>query len=220
MKIAIVIPAYNEAASIGEIVGAVSKFGIPIVVDDGSTDGTAEIAEAAGATIVRLEINSGYDGALERGFSEASEIGADIAITFDADGQHDPNSLPDFVSLLERRVADLVIGVRPKPARLMEAMFGYYTRIRYGVPDVLCGLKGYRMELYRNHGCFDSTNSIGTELTLATLRGGGRVMTVPVPISGRDGSPRLGRTLRANFKILRAMAIGICRDLMPLSRAN
>ena len=181
-------------------------------MDDASHDGTGEIAEAAGAVVVRLDRNCGYDAALDRGFREALKLGAEVAITFDADGQHDPESLGAFVEPLGDRSADLVIGVRPKPARLMEAVFGFYARVRYGIPDVLCGLKGYRMELYTDHGCFDSSGSIGTELTLASLRRGVRVVTVPVPIEERAGTPRFGRAVAANFKILRAMIIGIYRD--------
>ncbi len=218
MKAAIVIPAHNESPTIGHLVTAVSMFGTPIVVDDGSSDGTGEIATAAGAVVVTLDRNRGYDMALERGFHEASNLGADIAVTFDADGQHDPKSLPAFVDPLARNAADLVVGVRPESARFMEALFSCYTRIRYGVPDILCGLKGYRMELYRHHGCFDSSRSIGTELTLAALRQGKRVVTVPVNICEREGSSRLGGSLRANLKIFRAMLIGIGRDLLPQTR--
>ena len=217
MKTAIVIPAHNESNTIGRLVTGVLAFGTPIVVDDGSHDGTGEIAVTAGAVVVRLDTNMGYDAALERGFKEASTLGAEIAITFDADGQHDPNLLAAFVEPLVNRTAELVIGVRPKPARLMEALFGFYTRIRYGVPDVLCGLKGYRMELYADHGCFDSSQSIGTELVLASLRRGVGVITVPVPIHDRAGVSRFGRAFAANLRIFRAMIIGIYRDFRSMA---
>ena len=92
MKAAIVIPAYNEADSIAAVVKAVLAYGTPIVVDDGSSDDTGALATNAGALVVRQEINRGYDAALARGFAKADEIGADIVVSADADGQLDPRN--------------------------------------------------------------------------------------------------------------------------------
>ena len=74
MKAAIVIPAFNEADSIGDVVAAVSAYGTPIVVDDGSSDDTGLLASKAGAVVVRQEVNDGYDAALSRGFDKADEM--------------------------------------------------------------------------------------------------------------------------------------------------
>lgn len=212
----LVIPAYNEESTIAGAVGAVAPFGKPIVVDDGSVDGTARIAAAAGATVVSHAHNRGYDAALESGFARAAEMGAEAIITFDADGQHDAGVLPAFVEPLAAGTAELVVGIRERGARPAEALFGWYTRVRYGIPDILCGLKAYRVELYRAHGCFDSSGSIGTELALAALRQGARAVTVPVPTRPRqDATPRLGSATRANLRILRALAIAAASDLLP-----
>ena len=203
------IPAWNEAATIGRVVRSVKPGRTVIVVNDCSDDDTAALAEAAGAVIVNHAANLGYDGALQSGFEKADELGMDIVVTFDADGQHDAAILDKIIAPLQHDQADIVIGIRPRPARLGEALFGLYTRLRYGVNDILCGLKGYRMNLYKRHGHFDSYGSIGTELALAALAGGARVAIVPVPIHARRDRPRFGQGIKANGRILRAMWRGL-----------
>jgi glycosyltransferase involved in cell wall biosynthesis len=205
MKIAIVIPALNEATTIGRVVDSVKEGHTVIVVNDCSTDDTAKLAEQAGAVVVNHEQNQGYDGALQSGFEKADELGMDIVVTFDADGQHDASILDQITGPLMRNQADIVIGERSETARFCEALFGFYTRIRFGVRDILCGLKGYRMSLYRHHGHFDSYGSVGTELALSALAGDARVAKVNVPVYSREDDPRFGQGLKANWKILRAM---------------
>ena len=197
------------------VVRGAARYGTPVVVDDASTDATATLARDAGAVVVSLLPGRGYEGAIEAGFVHASKLGADVVVTLDADGQHDPATLPAFLEPLLAGAADLIIGIRPAPARLMEAAFGWYTRLRYGVPDILCGMKGYRMDLYHAHGRFDGSRSVGTELTLAALRRGTRFRLVAVPIREREGTPRFGRAMRANLRILRAMAHGVWNDIVP-----
>ncbi len=212
MKLAIVIPAFDEATTIAAVIADVAPFGQAIVVDDCSSDDTAAIAAAAGALVVRHGVNQGYDGALASGFAAADEGGFEAVATFDADGQHDAASLIEFIAALERG-AELVVGERPRPARLAEALFNLYTRWRFGVRDILCGLKAYRLSLYRRHGRFDASRSIGTELALAGLRWGVALARVEVPIHPRADQPRLGSSLRANGRILRALGLAIMADL-------
>jgi glycosyltransferase involved in cell wall biosynthesis len=209
LKIAIVIPAWNEAATIGRVVESVLAGRTVIVVNDCSTDNTSDLARTAGAIVVEHESNRGYDAALQSGFEKADEIGMHIVVTFDADGQHDPDILDQITDPLIRDEADIVIGVRPEKARLGEAIFGLYTRFRFGVSDILCGLKGYRIEIYRQRGHFDSYGSIGTELAMVALKSNARVATVPVPIFERGDAPRFGQGLKANWRILKAMWRGI-----------
>lgn len=218
MIVAIVIPAYNEAATIAGVVDSVSPHGMPIVVDDCSTDDTGTYALAAGAEVVRHQINHGYDGAIESGFSRAAELGAEIVVTFDADGQHDAGILTRILApfTIANIDIDMVIGVRPGFARFSERLFGLYTQLRYGLPDILCGLKAYRIELYQNQGHFDSSRSIGTELALAGLRQGVRWQSVMVPIQARQDESRFGSLLQANLRILRALALAIWADFSTL----
>lgn len=211
--IAIVIPAYNEAATVAQVVQAVLPFGRPIVVDDCSNDRTGELARAAGAEVVRHDANRGYDGALQSGFEAADRLGAAIVVTFDADGQHEPSMIARLSAPILAGEAQLVLGQRPQPARLSEWVFDLYTRWRFGVPDILCGLKAYAIALYRRHGRFDGTSSIGTELALVALRSGLPHRLVPVPIHDRAGRPRFGSLLRANARIFRAFAFAVAADI-------
>lgn len=213
MTVAIIIPALNEAETITDVVASVLESGRVIVVDDGSRDCTADVAARAGAIVVSNETNLGYDGALQRGFEKAAEIGSEIAITIDADGQHDGDAVSGMLAPLLNGDADLVLGIRPKTARFSEWLFNLFARLRFGVPDILCGMKAYRMSLYYAHGRFDGSQSIGTELALAGLRCGLRCACIPVPIHHRDGTPRFGSVLRANWKILRALTGAILRDV-------
>lgn len=205
-EVAIVIPAYNEERTVGPVVTEVRRHGVPIVVDDASSDGTGQAASRAGAIVVRLQKNSGYDSALNAGFLRAHELGVRYAVTFDADGQHRAELIGRFIEEL-RNSAAVVFGIRPRPARLSERIFGWYCRIRFGIRDPLCGMKAYRMDVYTALGHFDSYGSIGTELALFAAKRGMPFAQVPVSISHRAGRPRFGRAARANWRILRALVL-------------
>ena len=90
-RVAIVIPALNESQTIVGVVAAAADYGVPIVVDDGSTDGTAALSIQAGAVVVSHQKNLGYDSALNSGFKKAADLGCEIIVTLDADGQHEPS---------------------------------------------------------------------------------------------------------------------------------
>jgi glycosyltransferase involved in cell wall biosynthesis len=209
-RIALVIPALNEAATIGAVVERLADFGRVIVVDDGSSDGTAGAARQNGAEVVTHPHNRGYDGALGSGFARAAALDCAYVITFDADGQHPANLVPKFIAELDAG-ADLVLGIRDHLPRISEKLFQITTRTLYGIQDPFCGMKGYRMELYRSLGWFDSYRSIGTELMLHAVRHHARVAQLPVPTRERVGQARIGRVLRANFVIMRAALIGLSR---------
>lgn len=206
-RLGIVIPALNEAATIAGVVAGVARYGRPIVVDDGSVDETGTAAAAAGADVVRLGVNQGYDGALNAGFVRADALGCEAVLTIDADGQHANEAITAFVAALHAG-ADVVVGVRDRKARVAEQIFGFLGRWRFGLRDPQCGMKAYRLMWWRARGWFDSYGSIGTELALFAAASGARVVQVPVPTRPRDGAPRFGRALSANLRILRAAAIG------------
>ncbi|MDZ7641810.1 MAG: glycosyltransferase family 2 protein [Desulfurivibrio sp.] len=204
-RIGIVIPALNEAATIAAVVSGVLPYGLPLVVDDGSSDNTAELALAAGARVKTHSINAGYDAALNTGFALAAESGCEYILTVDADGQHNPGILPQFIAALEG--ADLALGVRDRRQRFAEHLFAWLSRPLWGISDPLCGLKGYRISLYRELGHFDSYGSIGTELAVFAARRKSKIVQLPVRTGDRAGVPRFGRRFRANLLILRAMLL-------------
>lgn len=112
LSIVALVPAWNEAARIGPIVEATRAYLPVLVVDDGSRDDTAAVAEAAGATVVRHPHNRGKGVALMTGFAWALEQGCEAVLTLDADGQHDPAEIPKFLTAWEAGAGDLIIGRR------------------------------------------------------------------------------------------------------------
>lgn len=109
----VAIPAYNEASSIGEVIGSVrSNADAVLVVDDGSTDDTAAVAEEAGAEVVQHESNEGYGAALKTAFTEAHERGVEHLVTLDGDGQHEPDDIGRLIEHQQEEGAEVVIGSR------------------------------------------------------------------------------------------------------------
>jgi len=214
LRVAIVIPALNEAATVGGVVAAVSEFGTPVVVDDGSSDRTAAKAAAAGAAVVSHDQTLGYDHALASGFAWADAHDFEVVATIDADAQHDPELLAGLLRPIERGEAAMVLGIRPAPARVSERVFSAYARWRFGIADILCGMKAYTIELYRAHRAVMDLPSIGTALAWAAMRDASRFTTIDVPIRPRQGSGRFGRGLRANGRILRALWFAVRADLL------
>jgi len=106
------VPAHDEAPRIGPVVRAAAAHLPVLVVDDGSSDATAEVAAAAGATVLSQHPNRGKGAALRAGFARAIADGALAVVTLDGDGQHDPAELPRFVAAERARPVELVVGRR------------------------------------------------------------------------------------------------------------
>lgn len=143
------IPAYQEAARIAEVVMGAARHLRVVVVDDGSTDGTADVAERAGATVLRQASNGGKGAALRVGFRHALATGAAAVVTLDADGQHDPAEIPGFLERFALDRPSLIIGQRelasmPPVRRLANTLGGATLTLALGrsVPD---NQSGYRL---------------------------------------------------------------------------
>jgi len=208
-KVIAVIPAYNEAKTIGRVVKELLlKVSEVIVINDASTDTTREEAEGAGAFVITHEHNQGYDTTINDGFVVAKEHGASIFLTFDADGEHDVGDVDRILAPIREGKADLVLGQRPESRHWGERIFASYTKKKYGVPDPLCGLKAYKREVYDRVGFFDSLSSIGSELALRAIRHGYSHVLVPITLHAREegDSSRFYRfNLRGNLRILMAL---------------
>ena len=144
------IPAHDEAPRIGPVID-VARGHLPVlVVDDGSSDGTAAVARAAGATVIEQSPNQGKGAALRAGFRHALAGGADAILTLDADGQHDPAEIPAFLAAWSAEPPpDLVIGRRdframPVARRLSNTAGGLLFSWAVGrpIPD---NQSGYRL---------------------------------------------------------------------------
>jgi glycosyltransferase involved in cell wall biosynthesis len=149
MKVIALVPAYQEAARIASVVNGVRRQLPVLVIDDGSTDGTAERARGAGADVIVQSQNAGKGTALRAGFREVLARGADAALTLDADGQHDPADIRGFLAAHERQPADLIVGRRDframPPLRRLSNMIGRRVvswAVGRDIPD---NQSGYRL---------------------------------------------------------------------------
>jgi glycosyltransferase involved in cell wall biosynthesis len=138
----VVIAAYNEAAVIARVVGEVRRAGYPVVVvDDASKDDTADIAHAAGATVIRHPFNLGQGAALQTGIDHALAQSAEIVVTFDADGQHRIADVPRLCAALTEEHVDFALGSRflgqapnlPPLRRLLLKAATLFTRLTTGL---------------------------------------------------------------------------------------
>ncbi len=207
-QLAAVIPAFNEARTIEAVVLQVRQRAIAIVVDDGSTDDTAALAQAAGAYVVSHPSNRGYDCALETGLRTALELGCNFAVTMDADGQHDPSLLDRFHAELEAG-AELVVGQRDSTQRWSETLFCFVGRLAWGLNDPLCGMKGYRLHSLPRVEHINTYASIGTELAVRLVKAGVIARQLPVKTRQREGTSRFGQGFKPNLKISKALWMGI-----------
>lgn len=213
MKVVVVIPAYNEQKTIKHVIRAINHKYSVIVIDDCSSDSTGDIAALEGASVFRHGTNQGYDSALQTGIEKATELGMDIVITIDADGQHDTGDLEKFVLAMTDDSVQLVLGVRPRAARVSEYCFNLYGSIRFGVRDLLCGMKAYRINSYQSFGTFEGNLSMGTKMALIALRNRYPFRVVDVGVALRDDKARIGNPLGANLRIFRALFIALLDDL-------
>jgi glycosyltransferase involved in cell wall biosynthesis len=213
----LIIPARNEAVSIGAVVAA-ARAGCPrlaeiVVVDDGSTDGTADAAREAGARVVSLSPNRGKGVALRTGVAAAA--GAVLAF-IDADGQDDARELPRLLEALRPDV-DMVIGSRflgtiapgaitPLHRAGNIALTWWFNQLfDASLSDTQAGFRVVRRDALLLDALRASRYEIETELTAHVLRRGGRVVEVPVSRAPRAGGATGFETARDGLRILRTM---------------
>ena len=189
-RTAVVIPAFNEGAQIAGVIRAVKSFvPVVVVVDDCSPDNTSEEANAAGAVVVRHDVNKGKGAALKTAFKKLAEMGYDYGITMDGDGQHDPQQLPLFIEEINNSRATMVIGNRfsnahgmPKVRWLVNRSMSWLISRICGcsIPDTQCG---YRAIAVANP-CILAAKSdhfdYESEVLILTARAKGIIRSVPV----------------------------------------
>ena len=201
-----VVPALNEEKTVSAVVDGVLKYvNEIIVVDDASSDRTTSIAKEKGAIILSHCTRQGYDKSLDDGFALASKRGASVIITFDADGQHNPEDVPRIVEPILKGEADVVVGKREHFQRITEYLFSLVARVKVHVHDPLCGLKAYHVKVYNDIGYFDRVSSIGTELMFRAKKRGYRIVQRNITINERKDESRIGGRIEANWKILKAL---------------
>ena len=208
----IIIPAFNEEKTIEGVIHKSLKYGFPVVVNDGSSDNTFNIAKKAGAKVINHKFNKGYDEALNSGFEYLIKNKYKYLLTIDADNQHDFNVIPQMIKKAEEG-NDIVITNRDQKQRFGELLFGSYTNLRWGIKDPLSGLKLYRKKSIHDIN-FNFESSVGTQILIEALVTKKKVKEIKTKTNKRNDNSRFGITLNANLKIIKALIIAIKRDLM------
>ena len=199
MKISIVLPAKNESAAIGQTLAQIQQLQLAheiIVVNDGSTDQTKQVAETAGAKVVTHPYSKGNGAAIKTGARTAT---GDIIVFMDADGQHDPQDIPRLIEKIEQGY-DLVVGARQKGSQaslgrgiangLYNNLATYMTEQK--VEDLTSGFRAVRADKFREFlYLLPNGFSYPTTSTMAFFRAGYSVAYVPIHAAKRIGKSHI-----------------------------
>lgn len=215
----VIMPAWNEAATIGQTVKEVLAYGPGcdvLVIDDGSRDATAALARDAGATVIQLPFNLGVGGAMRTGFKYAKYRGYQRAIQVDADGQHDPRDIAKVLAGLER--ADIVIGarfadegtytVRGPRKWAMKVLAGTLSRIAgTRLTDVTSGFRAANAKAIRQYVDHYPAEYLGDTIDslVVAARSGCRVAQVPVSMRERQGGTPSHDPIKATMYLGRSI---------------
>lgn len=188
------IPAHNEERTVGKVVfEALKHVNRVIVVDDGSTDDTADVARDNGAKVQELGKNYGYGYAITSGFNIGKAL-CDIVVTLDADGQHDAREIPKLIEPLIKDEADIVIGSR----FLQDIKIPIYRRFgiwmittvfnfgRSNITDSQSGFRVFKSDVLRELDIQESGFGQTTEIMIKARKHGYRIKEVPVSCSYRN----------------------------------
>lgn len=200
MRVAVVIPAFNEAATIAGVVERVLRHvGEIIVVDDGSRDGTATVVRELPVTLIENEANLGKAVSLARGFALARARSMDAVITLDADGQHPPEEIPRLIAAAEAHPGDIIIAARlegrqrmPRSRRFgnWQADFWISWAAGYPIRDTQCGYRLYPLDLLERLHVRSNAGSgfvFESEVLIEAARLGSHAHSVPIEtIYGRS----------------------------------
>jgi len=220
MRVAVIIPTFNEAASIGDVVASIPRdvASRVIVADGGSVDGTADVARRAGAEVI--SVGRGYGRACLAGAQAGDD--ADIVAFMDGDGADDPAALAAMVQAIASGEYDFVIGSRARGTREPGSMAGHQILagraagaligLLYGVRYTdMCAYRAMRRDTLFALGMRELTYGWNLEMQMRVARAGLRVLELPVPYRRRSGGEskvagNLRGSLRAGSRIIATFA--------------
>lgn len=210
MRLAVVVPAYNEEKTVGEVVRSLRPAaGLVLVVDDGSTDRTAAVAAAAGGEVYRHLINRGLGAALGTGIAAAVGLDADIVVTFDADGQHKVEDIARLIEPIRLGAADVAIGCRvadrkrmPVSRRLANWIGNALTFALFGlwVKDSQSGLRAFSRRAAEELDIKTDRMEVSSEIIQEIKRHGWRLAEVPIQPVYTEYSLSKGQSFMVGLK--------------------
>jgi len=213
LKVSFLIPAYNEAATIGEVLDRIAELELEvqvIVVDDGSTDGTAAVAEAAGVTVIR-QANRGKGAAIR---AAIPLVEGEIAVIQDADMEYDPAEVPELIEPIVRGVADVVYGSRLRGGKAQRAYLFWHlvgnrflsllTSLLYNttLSDMETGYKAFRTDVLRSLDLRENRFGIEPEITAKICKRRLRIYELPISYYGRTFAEGKNITWRDGFRAI------------------
>lgn len=206
--LAIIIPAFNEQDSIGEVLESLYKNWNVFVVDDKSVDNTTKIISKFRVNLIRNKFNLGYSRSIQKGILKAKQSGFRYAITFDCDGEHRAEHLPEFIKLLKKGNA-LVVGSRNKKNRFSEKLFSIFMNFFFKIEDPFCGLKGYDLTQIKfdNNYLRIPMEDVNTYLMIIFLKKGLKYCNCKINVGTRANNitSRFGNALFGEIKLFRSL---------------
>lgn len=217
----VLIPAFNEELTIAEVVRRALVFVRKVlVIDDGSTDRTADLARAAGAEVRRDPVNRGKGVSLQEGFRRVLEEDWEGVIVLDGDGQHEPEEIPRFLTAARESAAAIVVGNRLETRTGMPAVRYNTNRITslivsflagQKIPDSQCGFRLLKREILEQVACTTRNYDMESEQLIEAGRLGFRIVPIPIKsiYSGQESKIKPGRdTWRFILLVLRSIFSG------------
>ena len=213
MRVSFLIPAYNEEATIAEVLERIADLGLDaqvVVVDDGSRDRTAAIAEEHGATVIR-QANAGKGSAIR---AAITAIDGDIAVIQDADMEYDPAEVPELIEPIVRGVADVVYGSRLRGGKAQRAYLFWHlvgnrflsllTSVLYNttLSDMETGYKAFRVDVLRSLDLRENRFGIEPEITAKICKRRLRIYELPISYYGRTFAEGKNITWRDGFRAI------------------
>jgi glycosyltransferase involved in cell wall biosynthesis len=218
-KPVVLIPAFNEQGVVGQVIARVREH-CPypvIVIDDASTDDTRAEAEAAGATVLPLVANLGAWGATQTGIRYALRRGYDMAISLDADGQHDPAQIAAVAAPVLRGVADVSIGAFPERGSRARQVAWVLLRAVSGIrlEDLTSGFRAYGPDALRELASWRATYLDFQDVGVLSLLMGKGLKLVDVPVTmgtRKNGHSRIFRTwLAVAYYMCHTILLGLTK---------
>jgi hypothetical protein len=219
-RIVVISPALNEAENVGAVIHAMPSevdghVVVPIVIDDASDDGTADVAREAGALVASLPIRRGGGLALRVGYDVALKLDADVVVTIDADGQHQPEEIPILVKPILDGEADHVNGSRmigdfERESLIRHLGVHFFSRVvtiltGQRVTDISSGYRATRADTLRRL-LLEQDQFWTSEVTIEALRKHARVVEVPVTfLTRRGGESKKPKSLRYGWNFSKAI---------------